>query len=534
MTPEYLEVLPDPKRVIEGLRDTGYQIETAIEDIVDNSIAAEATRIDVDLEMDHMGNIEVFIADNGYGMNEKELINAMRYGSQVRPSTASLGKFGLGLKTASTAFCRQLSVISKGKNSNEYLKATWDLDHVAQVGKWELAVAPPTDDELERLQSIAGDGTGTLVIWRKIDRLIKSYSDPGGVHARRALERIADNLIEHSSMVYQRFLDHTDERVGNAEIKINGKKIEPYNPFIPDESEVIAEETVNVEIDEEKSADFVVRAFVLPHKTEFSSPEAYSESRLSNENQGIYVYRENRLIYGPGWLRMFSKEPHMSLLRIEFSFFHELDEAFHIDIKKSHIILNNELFKWLKETFIPPCRRAAEQRYRRGKKKRNEDASRDMHDASNVTIHDKIDDISESQVTGVDTDKGEAEITGKQGTTHIKIKIQTSRKPGQVHVQPVPGIEDGLLWEPAIIDRNKAVNINTGHDYYTKVYIPNRNSRATIQGLDSLLWALCEAEVSTVNERTQKFFEEMRREVSRILRVLAEDLPEPAEDDTEE
>ncbi len=533
MSKTYLEVLPDPKRVIEGLRDTGYQIETAIEDIIDNSIAAEATKIDVRLEMDHEGNIEVFIADNGYGMNKSDLINAMRYGSRVHPSPTSLGKFGLGLKTASTAFCRELSVISKDKKTEKPVKASWDLDHVARVGKWELALSSPTTDELERLRSVAGDSSGTLVIWRKVDRLIKTYSDPGGIHARRALEKVVEGLIEHSSMVYQRFLDHTDTRAPNIEISINGRKIESYNPFVPEESDCVAEENVTVEINGGKEAVITVRAFILPTKWDFSSPEAYSKSRYSNQNQGIYVYRENRLIYGPGWLKMFAQEPHFTSLRVEFSFDHRLDDAFHIDIKKSQIILNEDLHKWLKEEFLPPLRREAEQRYRRGKKKEAGDTSKNLHDGSNVSIHEKIDDVSESSVTSVDPDRGEAVVTGRHGSSRIKISIRPAQKPGQVHVQPVQSIQDGLLWEPCIIDRNKAVRINTSHEYYSKVYLPNSNSGTTILGLDYLLWALCEAEVSTVNERTQKFFEEMRREVSRILRVLVEDLPEPAEDDTE-
>jgi hypothetical protein len=201
MKVEYQEVLPDPKRVIEGLRDTGYQIETAIEDIIDNSIAAEATKIEVNLEMDIAGNVEVRIADNGYGMERDELIDAMRYGSKIRLNPASLGKFGLGLKTASTAFCRQLSVISKTSKGTEYAKATWDLDHVAKVGKWELALSAPSKDELKRLQKVASDGSGTLVVWDKVDRLLKNYADPGGAFARKALDKVADNLIAHSSMI---------------------------------------------------------------------------------------------------------------------------------------------------------------------------------------------------------------------------------------------------------------------------------------------------------------------------------------------
>src|SRR5258705_9950981 len=108
-----IELLPDPRRLMEGLRDTGYQFNTAIADIVDNSIAAEATVVELRLEMDYKGNVRVAIADNGIGMNQTGLLNAMKYGSDRRPNPASLGKFGLGLKTASTAFCRRLSLISR-------------------------------------------------------------------------------------------------------------------------------------------------------------------------------------------------------------------------------------------------------------------------------------------------------------------------------------------------------------------------------------------------------------------------------------
>jgi signal transduction histidine kinase len=111
MSTQYREVLPDPERVIEGLRDTGYQFETAIADIIDNSIAANASVIDVNLAMDYDGNVIVSIADDGCGMDRDELIDAMRYGSRKRSDPSSLGKFGLGLKTASTAYCRKLSVI---------------------------------------------------------------------------------------------------------------------------------------------------------------------------------------------------------------------------------------------------------------------------------------------------------------------------------------------------------------------------------------------------------------------------------------
>ena len=91
---------PDPARMIEGLRDTGYEFVTAVADIIDNSIAADASLVDIRIKMDYRGSIRVYIADNGIGMDRGALLNAMKYGSQRRDSPASLGKFGLGLKTA--------------------------------------------------------------------------------------------------------------------------------------------------------------------------------------------------------------------------------------------------------------------------------------------------------------------------------------------------------------------------------------------------------------------------------------------------
>ena len=110
-----------------------------------------------------------------------------------------------------------------------------------------------------------------------------------------------------------------------------------------------------------------IKAYVLPRKEEFSTEEVAKNARISNQNQGIYIYRENRLIHGPDWLGMFSKEPHFSLLRVEFSFDHKLDEAFQIDIKKSQILLNEALYDHLRRFSTPP-RRAAEQAYRKGTK----------------------------------------------------------------------------------------------------------------------------------------------------------------------
>jgi hypothetical protein len=524
---EKLIAAPNPVRLIEGLRDTGYKFQTAIADLVDNSIAANATLVDIRVELNRHGEITVRIGDNGVGMDKDSLAKGMTYGSPVRPDPASLGKFGLGLKTASTAFCRRLSVITRPSVRDPFHKATWDLDHVAKVAAWELLLSVPSPEEIEQFNVAGAKSSGTLVIWENVDRLLKTYQDPRGGHAKNALLRQVHTLRQHLALTYQRYLDPQDKRTSRKiSIALQGEAVDAWDPFVPTESQLVASDKVTVELDTKRIGTFTVRAFILPRKEEFTDQELAAAARMGNAYQGVYVYRENRLIYGPDWLGMFSKEPHSSLLRVEFSFDHNLDEAFHVDIKKSEIILNQDLYVWL-DDFLKPARREGDARYRRGERKRAGGASAGAHDGSNASIRTKEAALSTSSVEVLDEKKGDVLVENKEGRVRLKLKVSKASKPGEFYVQPVSEIEDGLLWQPALIELHKAVQINTGHPYYYKVYVPNLKSGVTVQGIDSLMWALCMAELGNVNEATKNHFVDMRFEVSKLLRRLVEDLPDP-------
>jgi hypothetical protein len=481
--------------------------------------------------MDVKGLITLSIADNGEGMNEQGLRNAMRYGAKVRPSPASLGKYGLGLKTASTAFCRRLCLTSRASGTANATSITWDLDHVGKVGKWEVLESPNADTEaLEHLDAVASAHSGTVVTWSKVDRLIKDYQVAGGRPARKALEQKIDELQEHLSKVYQRFLDVHDARAPHVKISVNGAALKPWDPFVTGLSEVLAAQDMEVETPEGTSAKFIVKAYVLPRREEFPDPKMATAARLGSDTQGIYIYRENRLIHDADWLGMFQKEPHGSLLRVEFSFDHKLDEAFHLDIKKSQIILNDDLWNWLKDQFLPAPRREADRRYREGEQKQvGAKAKNGAHDTSNKAIREKEAIAgSGATVTVEDASTGDVSIQNPKGTFRIKLPVASANRPGEVFVRPVDSIINGLLFEPGIVDQHKAVFINTSHPYYHKVYVPNLARSVTVQGMDSLLWSLCVAELTTIDDATANHFKDMRFEVSKILRSLVDGLPEPA------
>jgi len=203
-----------------------------------------------------------------------------------------------------------------------------------------------------------------------------------------------------------------------------------------------------------------------------------------------------------------------------------LDEAFQIDIKKSQIILNETIYDYVRD-FLTPPRRAAEEAYRKGTKAKTAQVSKTAHDSSNRNIMSRKGEINLPTVQSVDALNNEAEIINKQGPVTLKLKITSASKPQEVHVQPVASIDDGLLWEPCLIDLQYGVRINTSHPYYHKVYQPNISEGVTIQGMDALLWGLSVAELNCVGNSTKDTFKELRYEVSRNLRKLVEDLPEP-------
>lgn len=517
---------PDPARVMEGLRDTGYDFNTAMADIVDNSIAANASLVKIYVSINPNNEVKVFIADNGIGMDRGGLLNAMKYGSKERNDPSSLGKFGLGLKTASTAFCRSLSLLSRTNNST-YHKVRWDLDEIARINKWKLLEPEIEKDEIELLESVSQGKSGTLVIWDKVDRLMKNYSNLGS--RKNAFKRILDKLRAHLSMVYQRFLDDSYDGVKHFELYLNDEKINPWDPFCRNEpkTQILASQDVRVEFGE-KVSFFKVEAYLLPRTDEFSTLQAKKEARVSNDMEGFYVYRENRLIYFGSWLDMFVNDPHISLLRVNFSFDHTLDEQFNVDIKKSRIILNEDIFEYLKTEFMPAPRREAENLYRKGQTEAIRKNSTGAHEASNNNIDQKAASIEESKIEIIDAASDKVKISNAQGSVTGTIKILPLSKPGQYRVVPVNSIESNMLWEPSIVDGKHAVAINQSHEYYSKVYAPVLDNPILVTGMDALLWALAEAELSTYNNETKEQYYDMRVLVSKIIKKLVNDLPDPA------
>jgi hypothetical protein len=351
-------ITPSAARLTESLRDIGYDFPSAVADIVDNSIMAGASRVDVAVEFDGAGSW-VSVADNGCGMTANGAVEALRYGTRRTYSRGDLGRYGLGLKTASLSQCRSVTVVTRSSAmANRVAVRTLDLDLIAEWDEW-LVVDPGSDPLTERARRGLGDGPGTVVIWRKLDRVLPERRPEGG-WARRRLDTLAAKTAEHLGIVFHRFLE--GEKGRDLVIAVNGEKVEPWNPLAPEEP---ARQELALQSFEIVSGEIVgiveLRRFVLPSRDQFSS--AVQFERLSgplnwNRQQGLYIYRAGRLVQWGGWNGVRGIDEHTKLARAALDFDTDLDSAFHINVAKMRVTIPPQLRQMLEQPINELCGRA--------------------------------------------------------------------------------------------------------------------------------------------------------------------------------
>ena len=523
---EKIIITPNASKMTESLRDTGYNFNVAIADIVDNSISAEASKVMININLNPSTyEPRVYIADNGIGMNFEELKNAMKYGSDSSNNESHLNKFGFGLKTGSTAFCKRLSVLSKG-SEGEYHKVTWDLDHISRVNDWELLISDLKDDEIELLETITDGKTGTLVIWEKVDRLLNGSDNKEVI--RKTSKRIVDDLQFHLSMVFQRFLDPAFKKK-NLEIIVNDKNLKPWDPFCLGEpaTEVVIEKNQEVKLTNGETKTFKIKAVVLPRPEDWSIPDGKKKAKVSIPFEGFYVYREDRLIHMGDWLDMFVSEAHVSLSRIEFSFDHELDDLFNVDIKKSRILLNEDIYDYLKRLVTSARTRAIDvYNSAQARKAQSNSSKKGVHSISNKTVESKKDDVISSAVEIINKETGSVKISNMNGETTGTLKILDIPEATERRIVVREKEDDSFLWECGLVNGEHAVILNSKHPFYYKVYAKQENNVVST-ALDLLFWSLAEAELATYAAEVKEHYKDMRYQVSSKLKKLVEDLPEP-------
>jgi Histidine kinase-, DNA gyrase B-, and HSP90-like ATPase len=362
-------ITPSAARLTDSLRDIGYDFPAAVADIVDNSISAGARRVHITIEFDGSDS-RVFIADDGSGMSANSLLEALRYGSRRDYGKGDLGRYGLGLKTASLSQCRSVTVATRSSTTAARVSVrTLDLDLIAETDAW-LVIDPGQDEVISRARSLLMEGTGTVVVWEKLDRVLPEKRPDGG-WARRRLESMAARVVEHLGIVFHRYLEGVDGR--DLVITVNGNKVEPWNPFATDESSCVELAPQQFEITfGEASGKVLLRRFVLPARDQFSSPDNFD--RMSgphnwNRQQGFYIYRASRLVQWGGWNGLRGIDEHTKLARASLDFDTDLDSAFNINVAKMRVAVPPQLRVMLDRPINELCSRA-DDAYRKTSRRR--------------------------------------------------------------------------------------------------------------------------------------------------------------------
>lgn len=328
------EKTPHAKMLLVALRSVGYTNETAIADILDNSISGAATEIELYFDWD---NRRIIIADNGFGMDYQELMDAMEIGSadpnEMRPSE-DLGRFGLGMKTASFSMAKKLLVISK-KNST-ISNAEWNLNTVASEDKWEISEYDESEismilESVDTYTQYNNWKQGTLIIISELDRLIDETNIE---KSKKNFYKMIRNIKSHIAITFHRFMEEDA-----LKISVNGNKLDAWNPFwikSPATMELAREELFD------GKNEVVVEPYILPHKSKYNSEEEFKEAAGVKDwrgHQGFYVYRNRRLLVYGTWFGKFKKEPAYNLARIKLDMSADSDFEWDIDIKKSKATL---------------------------------------------------------------------------------------------------------------------------------------------------------------------------------------------------
>lgn len=323
-----VEILdPRPSAFVFSLRSVGYSLETAVADIIDNSIAAGSSNIHIFFSNEQ--EAKLVLIDDGKGMNATELKEAMRLGSKSpieQREQTDLGRFGLGMKTASFSICKRLTVVSS--NGGQRVAARWDLDEIARNNAWNLELL--TREEIDGIPFIKElKNNGTAIIWEKIDKIV----DESSRNKQKDVLGAISNLEEHLALTFHRYIEG-EKGLKKLNIYINNHQIEAFDPF---NKANLATYVLEQDVIPINGSKVVITPYILPHheKTKADEYEKYAGEGGYFINQGFYVYRNKRLISHGGWFRIVSPKVSTQLARVQIDISNELDDIWNIDVKKS-------------------------------------------------------------------------------------------------------------------------------------------------------------------------------------------------------
>jgi hypothetical protein len=314
---EKISIQPSP-HLIETLASSGYTLESAVGDIIDNSIDAGANVINI--YFDYEKRTIKFI-DNGSGMTEEEIRKASipAYQSKyTERDNTDLGRFSLGLKSASASICDILSITSKKNNKTN--RVIINFKNIVESKSWEATLEKNIDDSII-------SKNGTIIEWIYLKSMHIYLED------KKYFTQDILRVEKYISLTYSEIIKD------GLSIFINEREVSAFDPFMQDNDKT--------KVVDQREIDFkgeIIRTttFILPNLDSLDDTE--KSKILSDgiiENQGFYIYRNKRLIYQGKWMGIsnFKTDNKYQYARIKVDINNKLDEDFKINFMKNFATL---------------------------------------------------------------------------------------------------------------------------------------------------------------------------------------------------
>lgn len=510
---------PRAARSIGALSSLGYDFNSAVADIIDNSIDAGAKNIFITLRREDE-KAQFQIRDDGKGMSLEKLREAMHLGSRETYDEDKLGKFGMGLKTASLSQCRRFLVASNAAHGLAGLNGFgWDKSHVENSDQWGLVVLSRAFLSGDKRLKDIWKKPGTVVVWEELtalDKELAAYERDG--NAQNKFLGILTRFNLHIRMTFHRFLDGSLGPRKKVQIYVNGTKLTPWDPFARSENHPRTFKAVHfIPEGETKKCEIRVQPYILPDQSAFSTPKAWEAARgllPLNDAQGLYVYRRNRIIHFGGWLHIRGKNPHAAYARSAVDFPEACDHLFDVDVRKRNLRLPASIFDEIKSATAESVGAAIKL------------ASKSV--SKNAGVHRKTaypagkavaKTMGRFGVTINDPNHGKVRVTNRFGS--FDVPLDGVKYEELLETPVIPGkIEDGALWKVIPRKGNRvSVVLNTEHPFYLAVY-DGSNSRLH-KSMDAVLLAIAITQVCAGTEQNLRVFTEARSLISAFLADIA-------------
>ncbi len=541
--------LPAAARTLHALRDLGYDMNSAVADVVDNSISrGRAKNIRVYFGRDKQEKFHVWICDDGVGMSSDELKNAMQLGSSNNYVRGDLSKYGMGLKTASLSQASKLTVLSKRKRYHT-AGYSWDMYHVNKVDRWEMFRLDKREISKTALSLVANsDAFGaayfkklfsgqswTVVIWEDLKEFQSNHdSYESGVTANNYYYRELEKLSLYLRMVFGRFISG-ENSARKINLFLGNRKLTAFDPFCRNERHTLeiplTKKHGNFLLDH-RFEPIRIRRYVLPTNParpgefKFSKAEAWEEAKgnLSwNESQGFYVYRNNRLINWGGWYKTKTLDEHDKLARASIDLSDEHDSLFKLDVKKTKIQFPESLKNHLQDNVNKGFIAQAKTRYagsERGIKKKIASVLRQNEKKVNSLASSLV---RAGHISVVQNGEDRVIINNKNGKRISLDMTFRELEAGQKVISRSFGTDE-LFWKMVPSPDSKfQVLVNEDHPFYKIVYGNGKKDKKTMAIVDAFVFTMSFVELKCITTSNEFLFDQMREVASAVLRKIVKE-----------